>query len=50
MKAVEACYAELERLRIQLLFAAVPTARAAEIVAGSAARVPFLAEEDIRIY
>lgn len=44
--AVEACYAELDSLRIQLLFAAVSATRGAEIVAKAVARVPFIAEEN----
>lgn len=48
--AVEACYAELDSLRIQLLFAAVSAARGAEIVAKAVARVPFVAEENGMLY
>lgn len=43
--AVEACYAELDSLRIRLLFAAIPANHAAETVAKAVARVPFVAEK-----
>ena len=45
--AVEACYAELDSLRIRLLFAAVPANHAAEIVAKAVARIPFVAAENV---
>ena len=44
---VEGCYAELDSLRIQLMFARVSSNRGAEIVAKAAARVPFVAGETL---
>jgi hypothetical protein len=45
VSAVEGCCAELDSLRIQLLFSAISSARGAEMVAKVAARVPFVAGE-----